>query len=371
MVAAIACGSSGESHEPGGCGAILAAGVVYGRRLPSGDFDGQTAVILRLEDDEWTYASLPTTAGGEPLRTLGGVRFSAAARQAWAWGGGGERRGIALRSTDAGRSWVDVSHLLPIALQAAVGGARLLDQWFPTATRGWIATTGFFFVGQATLYATADGGGSWDERPGVGGLHATGTGIFGARKEKVEIMLAGAGTRIVRIDDGIIEVVDGVIGRDYATWGGRGWIAGETDASSARVPAVYSAEIDHPWTPQPLPPVGEVGLETIDVADGSSAVTCGRVERAGGEEPICLWTLDGGETWRVSDLPQLGAPFGVAHVVRCPGSTAWAVAEELGPGSRITFLRSIDSGASWLPVAVAGGGAGRIRSLARERVRER
>lgn len=245
-----ACGSGpgarDDASDPASCGTILAAGILYGDRLPDGDFDGQTPVIFRLEDDRWTRAALPETAGGGPLLSLRGVSFSGEEGRAWAWGGGGEIGGIALHSVDHGRTWQDATSRLPAEVQG--GGHRFLATWFLNDRRGWIATGTFFVVGPITIYRTTDAGMSWDQRlvPALTGAGAT---VFGRRDGVEEVMLQGAGTQIVRLEDGASELVgEGqspssqspvslVDGLDFATSGARGWIAGRSRDGTIGAPS--------------------------------------------------------------------------------------------------------------------------------------
>jgi len=141
-------------------------------------------------------------------------------------------------------------------------------------------------VGPITIYFTSDAGTSWDQRlvPALTGAGAT---VFGRRDEVEEVMLQGAGTQIVRLEDGTAELVgEGrsssslspvslVDGLDYATSGSRGWIAGRSRDHTSGVPVVCSAVRGAPWVRQPVEFDGLGALHAIDFSDARNGVTCG------------------------------------------------------------------------------------------------
>lgn len=194
-------------------------------------------------------------------------------------------------------------------------------------------------------------------------LTASAWARFSARDGEPELALSGGGTRIFRLGDGFAERIDDVDASGFATTSKRGWIAGSSMSSPPQRPAVYSGETDETWTRQQLPFDGVGALNAIDFADAASGVTCGHRSETEGAAPLCFWTQDGGVSWQASALPEIGAAQ-VYDVVRCAGSTAWAIAARRND-SRVAFLRSVDAGATWAEVPVPGIASGQIRAMAR------
>lgn len=364
VAAALGCGSGPAARsEDADCGTVLAAGFLFGDRLPDGRFDGVTPVVLRLEKGGWRRSVLPADVGGGTLRSLYGVSIAQDdPRHAWSWGVNTVAPGfVALRSVDGGRTWMDVADRLPAEVRTQT--LRLLDLQFLGETAGWLATGHLFLIGPPTIYVTTDLGATWQSVQPHSDLIASAWARFSTRDGEPEVALSGGGTRVLRLGGGLAARIDDFNGSGFATASKRGWISGTIISEPTYRPAVYSGETDGTWTRQQLPFDGFGALNAIDFADTLSGVTCGRRSDRDGDAPLCFWTQDGGATWQASALPEIGAAQ-VFDVVRCAGSTAWAIAERRDD-SRVAFLHSADAGATWAEVPVPGIASGQIRAMAR------
>lgn len=151
------------------------------------------------------------------------------------------------------------------------------------------------------------GGGEWARR-------AVGPRLLDRPVAVGEIVIWGAGTQMVRLDDFTVELVgEGrspsassrislVDGWDYAARDTRGWVAGRSRDDTAGAPVVYSATLGEAWIEQPVGFDGVGALLTIDFFVAATGVTCGFGRKDAESEPLCFWTAAARSSWRWSDV---------------------------------------------------------------------
>lgn len=325
-----------------------------GRRFHHATFN-ETPLVLRNEGSGWREVSIDASV----QTVLNGVVFSTP-DVAWAFGFFEDQtRPVLWRSSDAGRTWTDVTMHLP----AACHGIRALA--FADAATGYLVS--HEVLGPFAPFATHDGGTTWlpvaRDFPGVG----VGTFALGMRGTAAEaVRYDSSGLSVARLDD--VDAAPVVLAPSggtaisgsnaFATFGLTGWIGAsaptDLEFPPFRATILTSAMSGVPWTQQPVEQSGWTQLTSVDVRDSEDGV-------AGGFRIASLVdTIDGfalvmqadGRAWETAPITGLPPGYEVDDVLRTRGEGAWAIAVDVVTGiDASAFLRSEDNGRSWQHVA--------------------
>ncbi|MEO6028433.1 MAG: hypothetical protein ABIR79_16330 [Candidatus Binatia bacterium] len=346
---------------------LLGIGVIEGRPLPNG---GRTSTPLVLRNDGTGWTSFPVRV---PVGAfLSGVGFSTP-EVAWLYGGRNESfDGVLLRSDDAGRTWRDVSSILPSDCQAVA------DLAFADAQVGYLVSHGYYAT---AFFVTHDGGQRWQRMETAPEVFPVSNLAAGIRDGAVEAVLSGGELSVVRLDDPSVPPVALTPPGDIrmsgangcATVASRGWIAAAAslrrhDAVHTRAAIFSSAAPGAPWIEQSVASTTPYPqLRAIDVRDAENGVAVGSASTVAGEAmvPYAIVTTADGLSWQEAPITGLSEGWAVVDALRTRGEGAWAIATRYTSTTESALLRSDDGGRSWhLDVAPLVGNVG-VFDLAR------
>jgi photosystem II stability/assembly factor-like uncharacterized protein len=333
---------------------LLGASSRNGRgNIPSIPFRSFKRVLVRSHLGEVEVLDFEGDAAPE----WHGPIFFSSPEVAWSWSAGyvvpesappGEA--VLLRSEDAGVTWEAVS---PIA-----GAARRLDVVVDEASaRGWNLNVNESLASFGTpgpyVFAGSIATDAWEqveEVPVGEWLKPVWMGL-GARGGRVEVVRWWPELELYDVSDpdavtvSPIEADAGFQPTEYATYGDRGWIAGQLDGR----PRVLVSEDDGVWASVPLTDVPQGWISWLDFADPEHGFACGTeptpADPAGGR--FCAFSDDGGRSWSRGDVPPGLGVLGVARS-RCLGG---GVASWSSPwwsrSPTAEVLATVDGGRTW------------------------
>jgi photosystem II stability/assembly factor-like uncharacterized protein len=355
LVGVVGCGGGdgGGGDEP--------LRLAVGSRLEDGE--PSKALILRDQGDGWVSV-------GENVADaviLAGAVFSSK-EEVWAYGGG------LVRSTDAGRTWEDMTGRLPPEVRDGPHVLRALA--FADARTGYLGTyrlddSGFPLDGPF-VWVTHDRGGSWDRVedvevvPGEVGFML---GVRGGVAEIARHAIPGPGT--------VVDVIAGAeAGRQtvaaspssfldgFRTVGTRGWIAFSSgpDFAQSRPTILSSARPGAPWISQPVPDGlgGEFG--GLDMCDATVGIA-GGTDFVNGFQPVILWTDDGGDAWHRSEVTGTHGALEFGDVACVDHQVLLTAQFDIASGSSVLF-ESDDGGRTFAAAAPPIERATRINGFA-------
>mgnify|MGYP001481133795 CR=1 FL=1 len=367
------CGGDSTHTAPGFRETVLLSG--QSRPTPDGP---QSAVIRRLSGGTWSETSLPPALRGR----ISGLAYSDS-ETVWAWTAGGESAGLVLRSIDDGRSFEVARDFVPDG--GTYGPPSICDLLFVSPSEAWLLTEGHGALinplSSSLVFHTGSSGESWESTaladledvPATSGACSApwnGAALL-ERGGRVELVRNPMGaldsprpTRIHELPDPEGALVRPAAEQFFATasasFGGRGWIAGVLDAGGGGSPkragrlGIVTATGDSTWEHQPLPDCPRCLLARMEFASELRGLACGhRSEQSACDRaPLCLFTRDGGATWREGRMPDGLRGLRVATLVlSSDGSRALATADNQDcgddTGARGALLESADGGMSW------------------------
>ena len=245
-------------------------------------------------DHHGVPAMLHTTDGGDdwvevlnhgestPLEAFRGVHF-VDNQTGWAVGGGNASTSNIVRSTsDGGETWLDHWPISPTAMEDGAwepfNGVFFLDQH-----TGWVVGN------QGVIFATTDGGTSWQSQEPPPGAHFNLLDVFFADADRGWISTASGW--LLRTDDGGAdwEVLGVGVSPHYDMHfldAGKGWVAG----TGGRIR--YTENGGESWTTRDAGT--ELDLYAVHFLDEETGWVAG-------EQGLILHTDDGGESWHAQD----------------------------------------------------------------------
>lgn len=366
----LGCGGESAHTAPGFRETVLLSG--QSRPTPDGP---ESAVIRRLSGGIWLETSLPPALRG---RISGLALAYSDVETVWAW----TANGVVLRSIDDGRSFEIVRDFIPDG--GTYGRPSICDLLFVSPSEAWLLTEGegdlIARLSSSLVFHTGSSGESWEATAlaGLADVPATssacsapwnGAGLF-KRGGRVELLRNPQGaldnarpTRIHELPDPegalLRPAAEQFFATAWASHGGRGWIAGlfapnEGSPKRAGRLGIVTAAGDSTWEREALPDCPHCFLATMEFASDRRGLACGHrsEQSACDREPLCLFTRDGGATWRGSRMPDGLRGLRVATLVlSADGSRALATADNQdcgdATGARSALLESADGGTTW------------------------
>jgi photosystem II stability/assembly factor-like uncharacterized protein len=292
----------------------------------------------------------------------------ASKNEVWAYGGG------LVRSTDAGRTWEDVTHNLPPEVRDGPHVLRALA--FSDAATGYLGTyrvdaIGFPLDGPF-VWVTHDRGESWRRIEDVEVVSQEVGFALGVRDGVAEIVrhaTPGPGA--------IVDVIDGAgFGRQtvasvpstfldgFRTVGARGWIAFSSgpDIAQGRPTILTSTRAGGPWTVQSVPDVLAAEFGGLDMCDERVGIA-GGTDFIGGFQPVVLWTDDGGDAWHRSEFVGVRGGLDFGDVACVTHRVMLTALYDFGTGESFLF-ESTDAGRTFVAAPLPFEAATQINGLA-------
>jgi photosystem II stability/assembly factor-like uncharacterized protein len=252
---------------------------------------------------------------------------------------------VLLRSRDAGRTWVDVSLMLPAACPP------IFDVVFADAAIGYVVARPFVLSPFPVVFGTNDGGETWHAVEIPGRVEIFGIYALGARSGAVELVhYDGQALVAARLDD--VKLPPVVVARSrsidgpnaFSTAGPTGWIA-DIDGT-----AIYrSAAPGQPWRTQPIALGRPATLQALDVRDAQHGVAGGFSSSPTRFSPLAIVSDEGATTWRPASITDVPDGWTIRDVLRLRGDRGVAIAVDITTSlaGQSLVLRSDDGGRSW------------------------
>ncbi len=232
---------------------------------------------------------------------------------------------------------------------------------------GWIvavSNTGF----GPFISDTTNGGSTWtgfrEHNPSMGGTSA----VTVAGTSVALVPLGGGVATIDSIDTAGTKALSRLPQTLRATAatsiGSQILVAGataETSEGPYNHAAIYATDANQAWSEQPIALTSSAELRGIDARSTKSGIAGGMIVQDT-IQPLCLFLRDG--RWEPGSLPSALDGRVVSSVIQTSTDDAWAVANVLGaPG--VTFLHTVDSGATWSSVSTPFDTTMHVRALTR------